>query len=397
MTPAEIDRVFGRGRLRMTTGEHVEVFREEARDGEERRYTKRFLETANGDFRAWTEREWRILDRLGARCDAAVARVVRFFPADESGMARLQTRDAGPTVDEWAALVPLRGTSPVLPYVFGDCANWWALARQCLLALDPLHALGFVHLDLKADNVCVPWQPAQAGRPAAGQPLAPDFEGLALIDVAFSLLPEIELPGPLPLAREPGYEYQSPRLLHALDEGRRGNLAPTLELDWRCDLFSLAAMLWRYLPELDDAAGTGWSSQRHASATAFVRQLLDIHGNALTAERPHRELIGQAALCLTEPHLAAALQAGSSFDPERAWPHGAEAMPLTRVVSMPATPRAAVQRREPMFETPTPVPARPISMPASTPTPAPASTSTSQSTPKSAASTPDAPGVLPTS
>ena len=127
MTPAEIDRVFGRARMRMVTGEHVEVFREEAREGEERLYTKRFLETASGDFRPWTEREWRILDRLGARGDAAVARVVRFFPADDTGMARLQTRDAGPTVDQWAALVPLRRTAPVLPYVFGDCANWWVM------------------------------------------------------------------------------------------------------------------------------------------------------------------------------------------------------------------------------------------------------------------------------
>ena len=115
MTPAEIERVFGRGRLRMTTGEHVEVFREEARDDEERRYTKRFLETANGDLRAWTEREWRILDRLGARGDAAVAKVIRFFPVDESGMARLQTRDAGPTVDQWATLVPLRRTRRSCP------------------------------------------------------------------------------------------------------------------------------------------------------------------------------------------------------------------------------------------------------------------------------------------
>ena len=352
MTPAEIERVFGRDRMRMTTGEHVEVFREEAREGEERRYTKRFLETASGDFRAWTEREWRILDRLGARGDAAVARVLRFFPADESGMARLETRDAGPTVDQWAALVPLRRTTPVLPHVFGDCASWWALARQCLLAFEPLHALGFVHLDFKADNVCLPWKPASAEPPVAGQPLTPDFERLALIDVAFSLLPEVELPAALPLAREPGFEYQSPRLLDALDDGRRGKIAAAQELDWRCDLFSLAALLWRYLPELDDAAGTGWSSQRHAAATAFVRRLLTIHGDALPVERPHRELIEEAALRLTEPPLAAALQGGSSFDPERAWPHGAEAMPLTRVIvtsPVHAADAAAGARREPSF------------------------------------------------
>jgi hypothetical protein len=64
MKPADIDRVFGRSRLRMVTGDHVEVFREEASPGERRRYTKRFLATAAGDFRQWTEREWRILARL---------------------------------------------------------------------------------------------------------------------------------------------------------------------------------------------------------------------------------------------------------------------------------------------------------------------------------------------
>ena len=360
MTPAEIDRVFGRARMRMMTGEHVEVFREEAREGEERRYTKRFLETASGDFRPWTEREWRILDRLGARGDAAVARVVRFFPADDTGMPRLQTRDAGPTVDQWAAMVPLRRTAPVLPYVFGDCATWWALARQCLLAFEPLHALGFVHLDFKADNVCVPWKPSHAARPAAGQPMAPDFDGLALIDVAFSLLPGVDLPGALPLAREPGFEYQSPRLLEALDEGRRGELRPTLELDWRCDFFSLGAMLWRMLPEIDDTAGTGWTRERHEWATQFVSQLLDIHGAPLPAARPHRTLIAEAALRLTDPQLAAALQSGSSFDPERAWPNGAEAMPLTRVAATPLARRG--ERIEPRFAMPTPATEPPASV-----------------------------------
>jgi hypothetical protein len=369
MTPAEIDRVFGRGRLRVTTGEHVEVFREEAKEGEARSFTKRFLETTSGDFRPWTEREWRILERLATRGDAPVAEVVRFVDFDDSGLARMQTRDAGPTMDQWAALVPLRRSAPVLPYVFGDCPNWWALARQCLIALDALHGQGFVHLDFRSDNVCIPWKPAGPERPGPGQPLAPNFDALALIDVAFSLLPDVELPGPLPLAREPGYEYQSPRLLQALDEGRRGNLAPTLELDWRCDIFSLAAMLWRYLPELDDAAGTGWTSQRHTSATAFVRQLLEVHSEPLPAQRPHGELIAQAGLRLTDPQLAAALQAGSTFDPERSWPHGAEAMPLTRIVPNVATRTTRPTRREPAFA-PAHKPA-PAPVAAAAPTPAP--------------------------
>ena len=231
--------------------------------------------------------------------------------------------------------MPLRRGDVALRSVFEDCAHWWSLAKQCLVALDALHSLGFVHLDFKPDNVCVPWAPAGAGRPVQGQPLVPRFRGLALIDVAFSLLPEVDLIEPLPLLRQPGYEYQSPRLLHALEEGRRGNLAPTLALDWRCDLFSLAAMLWRYLPESSTVVGADWTEERHALAGAFVRQLLDVHNDPIPAQWPHRALIGLAALRLREPALMASIQAGRSFDPERTNPLGIEPTPATRLAEVP--------------------------------------------------------------
>jgi hypothetical protein len=331
MTPADVERVFGRSRLQIATGPHVEVFREVARSGEERRYTKRFLQTESVDFRPWTEREYRVLVRLGRLPGAPVAKALELLPADESGTPRLQTRDAGATLDQWATLVPLRRGETTLRNVFDDCANWWALARQCMVALDALHALGFVHLDLKPDNVCIPWAPAGAGHPRPGQPLAPRVKALALIDVAFSLVPEVDLPGPLPLLKEPGYEYQSPRLLHALEEGRRGSLAATRALDWRCDFYSLAAMLWRYLPEFDDAPGSGWNAERHAEAQEFVQQLLDVHNAPPTIHWPHRHLIGLATLRLRDPDLQAAVQAGCTFDPERDLPLDAEPTPPTRI------------------------------------------------------------------
>ncbi len=341
MTPADVERVFGRSRLQIATGHHVEVFREVARHGEERRYTKRFLETDNVDFRPWTEREYRVLVRLGRLPGAPVAKALDFLPADESGAPRLQTRDAGATLDQWATLVPLRRGETTLRNVFDDCANWWALTRQCMVALDAVHALGFVHLDLKPDNVCIPWAPAGAGRPVAGQPLAPRIKALALIDVAFSLVPEVDLPGPLPLLREPDYEYQSPRLLHALEEGRRGSLAATRALDWRCDFYSLAAMLWRYLPDVDDAPGSGWNGERHAEAQEFVQQLLDVHNAPPTIHWPHRHLIRLAALRLRDPDLQAALQAGCTFDPERELPLDAEPTPPTRIADyVPGRPEA---------------------------------------------------------
>ena len=41
-------------------------------------------------------------------------------------------------------------------HVFEDCAHWWSLAHYCLVALDEIHSLGLVHLDIKGDNICIP-------------------------------------------------------------------------------------------------------------------------------------------------------------------------------------------------------------------------------------------------
>ena len=159
MTPAQLDRVFGRGRLQMATGEHVEVFREAVRPGERRRYTKRFLNTRDGNFAHWTEREWRILARLIGHGVDCVPDVVQFDRGSIAGTQLVQTYDAGATVDQWATLLPLIRDGRVYRHAFEDCAHWWALAHHSLVALDKIHRLELVHLDVKGDNVCIPFGP----------------------------------------------------------------------------------------------------------------------------------------------------------------------------------------------------------------------------------------------
>ena len=174
-------------------------------------------------------------------------------PRRRSGTARLQTRDAGATLDQWATLVPLRRDAHDLPNVFDDCANWWALARQCMVALERCMRSASSTSTSSRTTSAFPARPAQAARPAAGQPLAPDIKALALIDVAFSLLPGVELPGALPVRGSPTTSTsrrascRRSRKVVAAASRRRA------QLDWRCDFFSLAATLWRYLPEFDDA------------------------------------------------------------------------------------------------------------------------------------------------
>ena len=364
MTPADIDRVFGRGRVRMVTGEHVEVFREASLPGERRRYTKRFLATAAGDFREWTEREWRILARLVGHGVRAVPQVVQFDRGAAGRPALVQTYDAGITVDHWATLLPLERDGVRLRNVFEDCAHWWALARHCLIALDSIHALQLVHLDLKADNVCVPVAPADFDPLASERTLQPRFDDLALIDFAFSLVSGEPLGSALPIARQAEYEYQSPRLLRALDAGRAGDLAPTRELDWRCDLFSLAAMLWRYLPEFEDASLGGWTRGRHAKARALARRLVEAHDGELTPLRPHAELIALADDALAQRELAESLQRGFSLVVDSDVALAMSPTPVTRI-ALPVAARVAAEATPTAIASPTPITVPPLPPPAS--------------------------------
>lgn len=336
MISADKDPVFGRGPLRVATGDHVEVWREAAAPGERRRYRKHYLKTALTDYRPWTERERRVLEALGRHPGAPVADLAPETSGDDHGRrganvdSELITFDAGPSVDQWATLVVLRRGGTALTNVFEDCACWWSLARDSLRALDTVHALGFVHLDLKADNLCVPWGEPAADHPVRGQRLLPRFDRLTLIDVAFSLLPGVELRAALPLAGHHDYEYQSPRLLQALEDGRYGDLTATRALDWRCDFFSLAAMLWRYLPEPKRSAHCGWTQEGHAAATDFVRQLVGADA-AKPVPRPHRSLIALAERRLGAPDMVTALGSSCTFDFARAVPAGGELTPPTRL------------------------------------------------------------------
>jgi len=370
MTRDQIDRVFGRDRLKMVTGDHVEVFREAASDGSRRRYTKRFLDTRDGDFGQWTEREWRILARLIGHGIDCVPEVVQFDRGAQGGPQIVQTYDAGATVDQWATILPVERDGQVLRHVFEDCAHWWALAHHCLRALSAIHELSVVHLDIKGDNVCIPVSPGTFDPNARGARLSPRFESLALIDFAFSLISRERLATALPIGWQTEYDYQSPRLLQALEAGRRGDLQPTRELDWRCDAYSLAAMLRRYMPAEDclyDAA-TGWSSDHASAAKDLILALRDAHDRDGTQARPYPALMAMTAARLAEPAMAQSLAAGWCLARDRVvTPVAASPItPLTRLapsLRVMLSPRAAPVHAAPDVAPPAVVRRRPPAPP----------------------------------
>ena len=332
MTPEQIDRVFGRGRLKMATGDHVEVFREAAARGERRRYTKRFLNTQEADFAHWTEREWKILARLIGHGIGCVPDVVQFDRGAAGGTQIVQTYDAGATVDQWATILPVSRKGRTYRHVFEDCAHWWALAHHCLIALRAIHELSLVHLDIKGDNICIPVGPAGFDPSAPNARMYPVFDQIALIDFAFSLVSREPLAVPLPIGWQTTYDYQSPRLLHALESGRNGDLTPTRSLDWRCDMYSLAAMLKRYLPGDDVVHGAGdaagWTADRYHAAKALLLALRDAHDRDSAAVRPHDELLRATSAELATADFMASLEDGWTLarDADVA---NVEALPMT--------------------------------------------------------------------
>jgi hypothetical protein len=159
--------------------------------GERTRYSKHFLVHHGEDFRFWGEREARILQALG-RAGAPVTPAARWI-AGASQAPRLVSDDAGPTVDLWSRLRATREDGSAAPDpVFAEPGHWWALARQSLVVLDAIHERRVVHLDFKADNLCIPWQSAggQAGDETQNAPISLRFEKATLIDFAFSLSAE---------------------------------------------------------------------------------------------------------------------------------------------------------------------------------------------------------------
>jgi hypothetical protein len=220
----------------------------------------------------------------------------------------------------------------------------------------------------QGDNVCIPVGPADFDPHARGQWLQPRFDDIALIDFAFSLVSGERLESALPIAQQADYEYQSPRLLRALEAGRHGDLAPTRQLDWRCDLFSLAAMLWRYLPELEDTTTGAWTRPRHAKARALVRRLIEAHDAELPAKRPHAELIALAGEPLAQPELSESLQRGWTLAFDSRIARAASPTPVTRI-ALPVVTAVA-----PVATAVTPVPAiavtpttRPVTLSMATP------------------------------
>ena len=178
----------------------------------------------------------------------------------------------------------------------------------------------------------------------------PVFRKLALIDFAFSLVSGETLTTPLPIGWQQDYDYQSPRLLHALEAGRAGDLQPTEELDWRCDMYSLAAMLQRYLPRehrlYRSESREGWTARALRCGEGADPPTCAKRTTASFRRRlPHAELIAQTSAQLGANDLAQSLERGWMLARD-AQPAAVPALPLTPITRLAPPLRLVIPPRD---------------------------------------------------
>lgn len=336
-----LDFMFGNGTRKYPTGPHVEVLRMSGSSAS-RYFRKQFLaveaEGGRTDYGPWTEREHVLVMNL-SHSNVPHVQAFRAMVRGEY----FETEDAGPDLKHWLDL-PVTRAGLELDHVVFDCANWFSLARWSLQALRGVNNLGFVHLDLKADNLCLPSKmPFDAG---SGLVL-PDWPRLCLIDFAFSVW-EQRLPlderTPLIIGKEESNRYQSRQLLNAIqivqDSGFK-DMSAARKLDWRADLYSLGYLLagiLDHLPAALRAGKAGWTEGRLQAAQGIAATLQDFDENWLNnSERPsrlpHDDLITRVNLQLRAHDLQQSLADPWKIVNRPGWKPGAAGQftPVTRV------------------------------------------------------------------
>ena len=120
----------------------------------------------------------------------------------------VEMQDAGQSLDRWNNLIvqPPEKKQSLGCKVFDDTIELAKLMRWCLIALRELERFGIVHCDIKAGNICVPYD----GDPLSDKGIRLRYSDLRLIDVAYSVRPKAGgdwiLHEPLPIDPNPETE-----------------------------------------------------------------------------------------------------------------------------------------------------------------------------------------------
>ncbi len=217
-------------------------------------------------------------------------------------------RDCGLDLDDWQLLLNSDRASPMQ-----DFDVLLAVWRQVLQLLRQIHAAGFVHCDIKPDNICVPLANRNIVETEGLISGTWDVSSMSLIDFGLALQPVDGLDPRgcyvdrgYPLIRPHG-PYMSPLYTDRIFEAQRLFLAsggtarghpPWLsvlnQIDWRVDLFSLGCMLRKQFEAWEVQAGRKPTSARREGISQIAAELLRM-GSTPSGEQnlPHDQFIQQ--------------------------------------------------------------------------------------------------------
>lgn len=239
------------GRVDNVNNKHVIVERQVTHkaNGVSVKFVKTFRPNPDFDHVSFNTHEAELLLNFRAAQLNRVAQAAQLTWTDNGTFERIETLDAGPSLDHWMQVKPQAADGRPLADPLAAPAAFFLVMRAALLALQEFHEHGFVHCDINRRNLCLPFV-RHRSRPSA---FTPDWNSLSLIDFAFSFSPACPLRVPLPVSPDP--EQHSPAFMEALDaDYKAGNPRKVHRLDGRIDLYALGLMAMRMLDRLEP----GW-------------------------------------------------------------------------------------------------------------------------------------------
>lgn len=264
-----------------------------------------YRKTFKGSFSDWSERENQFLLYFRSQHVPHVVDLRRVENIAPGKIGRVETFDAGLTIDEWARYIsPRYANGLVLPHPFLRGENALRLLQGCLLALFSIHRLGILHCDIKGDNICLPFTPKPF---TPNTPICPDFAGIRLIDFSFSLGQDaLQLKKIIPVdPNSPDSKYQAQSLKRALQEKSVDLLN---KLDYSVDLYSLGFLFKTYF--IDTKAKLVWDTPQQAATgdalfTNIISELLSFDTGGFpwgksVANLPHENFLSKIAAFLQE-------------------------------------------------------------------------------------------------
>ena len=238
--------------------------------GEPARFRKTIKHGVGADLLPMIHRENLLLMDMATRGLRHVAQSLEFTRDSSDAPFVVTTLDAGPSLNLWRRydFIAEGGTAGAArPFL--TPAVLARLLHHLLLALREFHGAGFIHCDIHAGNVCLPFE-------RRGDAVRPVFEQLRLIDFGHTLSARLNFDEPLRLDPAAGESLRrvSPAFRAALrHDADSGHANAVQHLDFRLDLYALGALAMQFLGWVD-WSGEPRAAALHAALSASVDALL---------------------------------------------------------------------------------------------------------------------------